>query len=262
MLITDRLAERCRHRGNGRSGAFVWRKAGGGALMRRKTLTTAIAGTALAAAAPAAHAAPTLDLGQPCYSTGDTMALTGAGWNPVRKISLSLTGAGVALNETTTDAQGNLRAELPLSQNDVEHLVPAGAARTRVVLAAMDGEAATANQPDPGVGLRVLVSHFGVAFLNQDRHGLNPRRRLALDVVGFTGLTGTRVFLHYVRGGKRRATVPLGVLTGACGDVRRTLPRAFPMRAPAAGRWDLVINRSATDIRVVPRIGADVRVRR
>ena len=228
--------------------------------MRRSIITTAIAATALAA--PAAQAAPTLQTSRPCYSTGDTLDLAGTGWNPMQRISLSLSGAAVSLAEATTDAQGVLRREIPLSQEDVDHLVGEQTVRRQVLIGAIDGEAATADQPDPGAAVRVTLSHFGAALLNQDAGALNPRRRLALHAVGFTGMAGKRVHLHYLRGGRRRASVPLGVLSGQCGDLRRTLPRAFPMRAPAAGRWELIINRSATDPRVGPRIGLDVRVRR
>src|SRR5215210_343495 len=88
-----------------------------------------------------------------------------------------------------------------------------------------------------------------------------PSRKVRFIGRGFIDTPEHVVYAHYVRGGKLRRTVRLGVAQGPCGriDVKR---RQFPVRKPRVGRWRLQVDNlstySAVPISVVVRIPIDV----
>jgi len=88
-----------------------------------------------------------------------------------------------------------------------------------------------------------------------------PSRRVRFRGRGFAEAGGV-VYAHYVRAGKVRRTVRLGVAKGPCGriDVMR---RQFPIRKPRVGRWTLQVDNqpsySAEPVSVVVRIPIDVK---
>ena len=230
-----------------------------------RTLTIASAAAlaaALAAAAPAA-ADPTLELDRPCYSPGDVMQVTGSGWTPTGGIDLSFTGDTIGLEKLVADTAGQLRATYDVTQRDVDEYIGPDAMNGQVLLGAVDTAAAEANDGRPaGAALRFTLSQFGAAA-TQDWQAIRARRRMAIQVAGFTGHAGRRLHLHYVRAGRRTASIPFGLLRGDCGDTQRTLQRAFPAKAGARpGRWTMVFNLSATDHRRFPRLALPVRVAR
>ena len=223
-----------------------------------RLLLSAAAATLLAAAP--ALGQPTLRVDKPCYAPGDTVVLTGEGWTPSGPIDVSFTGHSIAFNSLGADASGLLRAQLGFSEEVTEQLIREGSPRQRLTVAAVDQWAAQAGDGrTAGASATTLVSRFGVRLTNQDWDAIDPGRRLGLDVVGFTGDAGRKLHLHYMRGRKRFASVPIGAVSGPCGDVRKTLPRAFPFRRVAPGRWTFVFNFSRTDHRQ-PGLAADMRV--
>lgn len=217
---------------------------------------------ALAALAPAvATAAPTLAVDRPCYAPGDVIEASGAGYTPGGAVQLSFTGAAVGILETQADVTGGLRGQFEVGPDDVDALLSEDEVRREILLASVDQGLAQADPAAAGAAVRFLLTRFGAGW-NQDDRAMQPRRRLAVEVVGFTGEAGRTLHLHYVRGGRRVATVPLGRLKGSCGTLRRTLPRAFPMRRVPAGTWRLAFTLSRTDPGAVPGFSYDVRVRR
>lgn len=236
------------------------------ALIHRRSAALAVvpALAALAAlAAPAAAAAqPTLGVDRPCYSTGDVIEVSGAGYTPGGTVSLSFAGAGVGHNELQADPAGDIGASFEVREQDVDVFLRPDESQREVLLAAVD-QPPTADPAAPPAGATAffLLSRFGFSW-NQDDDAFRPRRRLAVDVAGFAGHAGRTLYLHYARGGRRVATVSLGRLRGPCGTLRRTLARAFPMRRVRAGTWRLAFTLSRTNPRAFPRLEWDVRVRR
>jgi hypothetical protein len=227
-----------------------------------RTAAAAVAAALTAAVGPpAAHAKPTLAVDQRCYAPGDVMDVSGAGYTPGGTVNLSFTGAGVGLNELQADLTGGLRAGFDVRPEDLEAFLSPDEVRREIVLAAVDAAQAQADPAAATASVTFLLTRFGVAS-NQDDQAMQPRRRLALQVAGFTTEEGRRLYLHYVRGERRVATVSLGRLTGPCGTLRKTLPRAFPMRRVQAGTWRLAFSLSRTDPTAAPGFSHDVRVRR
>ena len=222
-----------------------------------------IAATALVAVAPAgsAQAAATVTVDQPCYSPGDTMAVSGTGFTPGGQISLSFRGRSLGIRKATAGPAGELTERIPIGNGDAEALIPEGRSSGPLQVAAVDDTGAEAGSPDAFALTETRLSHFGVR-LSQDADAIVPRRRLTLQVAGFTGLAGRTAYLHYVRGGTRRASVRLGALRGACGDTLARLPRAFPAPISRAGAWTLAVTTSRTNPRAFPRIVIDARIRR
>lgn len=56
--------------------------------------------------------------------------------------------------------------------------------------------------------------------------------------------TGSSLYAHYYRGTTRIRTVRIGALTGACGDLRKTV-RQFPFRGVKAGQWRIFFSATA-----------------
>ncbi len=218
-------------------------------------LVAALAAAAAAAPATAVGAAG-LGVDRPCYSPGDVLDVSGRGYTPGGKVDLSFTGAGVGLNELQADLAGGVRAGFEIRDRDIEALLGPDEVQREVLLAAVDRTPpADPATPPASASTSFLLSRFDVAW-NQDDGAFRPRRRLAVRVAGFTGFAGRTLYLHYVRAGRRMATVSLGRLRGPCGTLRRTLARGFPMRRVPAGRWRLAFTLSRTDTR-----GRDARFR-
>jgi len=226
----------------------------------RRPITVLATAAALAAAAPAAQAAPTLRADRACYSTGDVIGLQGEGFTPLGAVDLSITGTSTSGHALEADAGGLLRAPIEMDFDMAEGLIPRDRLQTRVTITASDQAAVAA-----GLGVAAVASttttfsHFGVATF-QDPQALRSRRPLRLLAVGFTGMSGRRAYLHYVRAGRRCATVPLGIFRGACGDMTKTLRRAMPARIARPGAWRFVVSTSRLDHRAGLRYEIPVRV--
>jgi hypothetical protein len=236
----------------------------------RTSLARAAAAAALvAAAAPAAAAAaPSLGVDRPCYSPGDVIDVSGRGYTPGGKVDLSFTGAGVGLNELQADLAGGIRAGFEVRERDIDVFLRPDESQREVLLAAVDrtppadpATPADPASPPAAASTSFLLSRFDVAW-SQDQDAFRPRRPLRLEVAGFTGSAGRTLHLHYVRDGRRLATVGLGRLRGPCGTLRTTLARGFPQRRMPAGRWRPTFNLSRTDTRSAPAVSWNVTVRK
>ena len=224
------------------------------------------AALAVTAAVPAAAQAPrpTVQTDGACYSLDDVVGLSGTGWTPGGTVSVTFSGRGIGMVETTADQAGNLLAGVRVTEEIVENFLGNNDLTREIALTAYDqtrGEQ-TNNAPESIATGSTRMSRFEVNW-NQTDDAMEPGRRLAVEAVGYTGMAGRPLYLHYVRGGRRVATVRLGVIRGACGILRRTLPRAFPRSIARPGRWSLVFGTSRTQ--ATPRnamwIRKDVRIR-
>jgi hypothetical protein len=71
----------------------------------------------------------------------------------------------------------------------------------------------------------------------------DPARSMTIDTFGWT-VAGSALYAHYYRGTTRIRTVPIGALTGPCGDLRRTV-RQFPFARVKAGEWRIFFSATA-----------------
>ncbi len=188
-----------------------------------------------------AAAAPTVNADLPCYSPGQSIRLTGAGYTPGGDVAMlfSLSGAHgsnvvSARDPLTADAAGgingrvaapplasdnDLRETVTMTANDQARLGPTGPvgppedsfATTQFTLSAAD----------------VLVVPWLIGHVN-------PRALTTFKVMGWEPYR--KVYAHYFLNGKRIKTVEIGSVSGPCGDMTKKV-RQFPFRPVPAGRY-------------------------
>jgi hypothetical protein len=213
--------------------------------------------------AAVAHAAPTLSFDQPCYSPGDTMAFTGAGYTSGGAVSLlfnSLATQEVGTFDTTADAAGAIagRLETPdpddyLGENDSAGEM--GVAANDMTL--VQGGAG----PDQAVGFATIrLSRFEVRLEQPNGRAPRAAKRMRVEAVGFTTARGQTLYAHYRRNRRTHKTVKLGRLNGDCGDRTSTLKRALP-KGLRPGRYELVFNTSRTNPQAFPKQSRSLRLR-
>jgi hypothetical protein len=197
--------------------------------------------TATLALPAIAAAAPTVNADLPCYSPGQPIGLSGAGYTPAGDVGLlfqlsgahgsnmvapkdplkadSAGGIGARLPAPNLASDNDLRENVTLTANDLARMGPNGPlgppeesfAATSFVLSAVD----------------VLVTPW------LSGHG-NPRALTTFKVVGWAPYR--RVYAHYFLNGKHVKTVTIGAVSGPCGDMTRKV-RQFPFRPVPAGRY-------------------------
>lgn len=203
---------------------------------------------AIAVPSAAAQAAPTLHADRPCYTPGEAMTLTGAGFTP---------GSAVGFFFQLMGAHGNnlLSGDTPSTAD------PAGSFTTRYgapKLASSDdlqeqlivtaNEQPPAGQPPPATGppfgvAQVLVSTFDVVVAPWDRKQVDPRKTITVRAYGYE--PATKLWAHYVLRGKRIKTVYVGALTGPCGNAVKHM-REFPFRPVPAGTYSVYFQGTQT----------------
>jgi hypothetical protein len=172
------------------------------------TRSLAVAAGVAALAAPSAAAAPSLTVSpqKPCYSSGESVNLLGAGFSPLD--SANITRDGTLLGALNTDANGAFNGVLTLAQNS---------GRQTKTYTATDGTNSTLT-----ASAQITVSSVRVGL--KPAQGA-PGRIMTITARGFT--TGQTLWAHVTRG-KSKRTLKIGGLTGACGGLktrRRLLPR-------------------------------------
>jgi hypothetical protein len=198
-------------------------------------LTATLAVPALAAAAPTVNA----DL--PCYTPGQPIGLSGAGYTPAGDVGLMLQLSGARGNNTVTpnpplkaDAAGGISARLPApalaSDNDL---------RETVTLTANDqarlGPSGPIGPPEESfAATQFMLSGVDVLVGPWLNGHATPRALTTFRVFGWEPYR--RVYAHYFLNGKRIRTVAIGAVSGPCGDMTKKL-RQFPFRPVPAGRY-------------------------
>ena len=230
--------------------------------MSRSLLAAVVA--ACAAIMPAAAWAqenPTLAFDKPCYSAGDPVGFTGAGYSPNGEVNFFFAAAGHVGNyDTRADGTGALSGRI--GTPDADHFLDDDQVSATVTVTANDRTRIDAGAPPE--------QRFGAAQFTLSRFGVRLRRRgggaaraalpMRVEVVGWTHVLGEMLYLHYRRGGRTVKSVRLGRLAGDCGDRRVTLRRGLP-RGARPGRYQLVFNTSASDPRSKPRMTMTQRLR-
>jgi hypothetical protein len=187
-------------------------------------------------AAPAAGATLTVD--RPCVAEGERVTLSAAGLTPgvAPRLTLSREGRPPLVEATgpMADAAGRLRwiYGFPRRTTWFE------SGETRFRMTAELGDATTA-----------LTFARRAVTVQTPGGRLAPARPATIRADGFASQRGKRLYAHWLRGGKRRKSVSLGRLAGACGSLTKRLPRGFPFRPVEPGTWHVAFNTSPTNPR-------------
>ena len=169
----------------------------------------AVAGAALAAAAPAQAATLALGGSKSCYRAGDTLTVNGAGFTPNGQASVTLEGR--SLGTVPTDPAGNFST--PLTIGVLEGIGNRLLVATDALNPANVGQA------------QFLGSSLDVTV--RPKNGA-AGRKLRVKASGFT--TGKRLYAHIIRKRYKR-NVFVGKLKGPCRTLKlrkRVLPPGTP----------------------------------
>jgi hypothetical protein len=215
--------------------------------MSRFTIRTVGAIGALALAAPAAAAAqqPTLQLDRGCYTDGQEMAFTGAGYTPGGQVDLLFASNFEVRGGYTTlaDAGGALNGTVAV--DDADQLLPEDEDRETILVTSNDQTRIAANQQPP-------ESQFGVSQFTFTRwEGFSPGRyvpgkRVSVEIFGWAFATGKVAWLLFQKGSRTVKSVKVGRLDDACGDrtAKVRVPRDL---TPGAYRVVLTTDRKLRD---------------
>jgi hypothetical protein len=196
----------------------------------RCTLGGAAVLAALIAApgAGAQSAPPTLAFDHPCYVEGQPMAISGAGYSPAGPVHLLFTRISgefesLGVVSTAADPTGaiNVTVQAPDLATDSTRDSDAVAANDEVKIVAGLG-------PDLAVaGGTFQVTALGVYVPQWDGRPPSRRKGVSVHAIGFTLDVGQTLYAHYLRRGRAVRSVPVGRLTGDCGDLDATM-KQFP----------------------------------
>jgi hypothetical protein len=207
-------------------------------LILMRVLTPILAVTA-ALLAPQAAAAATIDPLGPCYrsvdsETRETVLVKASGFTPGEKVNVYIDGRVVQENVTVLP-DGNI-------EGGVAAPYQASGERSFTLTVTQVGQPSNTASAS---------SRVAALALRLKPRKADPGRRVRFLGRGF--IDGTEVFAHYVRKGKLRKTVSLGVPQGPCGrvDVKR---RQIPVARPALGRWTLQVDNEETYSREPPGV--------
>jgi len=211
-----------------------------------------------------ALARPSLSFDAPCYSAGDTIAYSGGGYTPDGEVNMFFGTAGklVGRYATHADATGALSGRLDAP--DPGRFMDSAEDAAEVGVSANDQARLDADAgPEESVGFATFrLSRFGFRMRTPGNRDMTPRRPVRFEVTGYTNAVGRPAFLHYRRAGRTLETVRLGTLRGPCGDLKKSLRRAFPFRPVPAGEYKLAVTTSPTSATRAPMTRATVRVAR
>ena len=230
--------------------------------MSRSLLAAVVAAcAAIMPAAAWAQDGPTLEFDRPCYSDGDPVGFTGAGYTPNGEVGfLFAAGGRLGGYDTRADGAGALFGRI--GTPDADHFLDDDEDSATLSVTANDVTRIDAGAPPEQqfAAAQFTLSRFAIRLTR--RGGGAPRAALPMrvEVVGWTHVLGEMLYLHYRRGGRTVKSVRLGRLAGDCGDRTVTLRRGLP-RSARPGRYQLVFNTSASDPRSKPRMTMTQRLR-
>jgi len=199
---------------------------------------------AAASAAPAAHAAPTLQIDKPCYTPGEEMTLTGGGYTAGGHVNFAFSLKGdngsnlmFSREPSFADASGAIREEfgapdLASSDDSEEQVVITASDETRLA-----PDAPPMPPEETFAAATTMLSVFDVYVPAWEANGrIDPRGKTRIYAYGYE--PAKKLWAHYVLRGKRVKTVLVGLLTGPCGNLTKTI-RQFPFRPVPAGTYSI-----------------------
>ncbi|HEX2161628.1 MAG TPA: hypothetical protein VHF88_07390 [Thermoleophilaceae bacterium] len=191
----------------------------------RSRSAAALAASALVAAFPGAAALaadpPSLRTTYPCYSSGESVLLTGSGFTPDGEVALSLSGQQLTTLDADTDGGFSLRLQAP----------DALFGTTSLRFTATDRA-----QPRLSDHATLRIADSDVLVTPMAGTPEQPRRIRAW------GFFGSHAFYAHVkrRGARRARNIYLGTPRGPCGvlDVERRLFRRTPRQGAYVLQFD------------------------
>lgn len=181
----------------------------------RPRSAAALAVSAVLAAAPSiASGAPppaALDTSYPCYSSGESVLLSGAGFTPQGRVTLSVSGRQLTTLDADLDGDFTVRVQAPEALFGTVHMRFTATDRT---------------QPGLSDGATVRIANTDVVVTPEIGSPSELRR---IRAWGFFG--SSTVYAHVKRhGAARTRNIRLGTPRGACGvlDTQRRLFRNEP----------------------------------
>ena len=240
--------------------------------MRSAAVLGAIGATL--AFAPAASAATAVSVAKTCYAEGDRIAINGSGFTPGGGVDLTLERGATVLersSEPRAEPDG-LQPEGPdgsvvgrYGLDNETGFFQGNETRFDMTLRLVDRSRRDAGQPlespDVTATTTFIFSRWNVG-IRAPAGKVHPARAVGMNAVGYTNAIGRRLYVHYVRRGRRVHTRRLGILRAPCGDMRARLSRGFPFRPVARGTWSVVFNSSRTNHRAADSVAHRTRVAR
>jgi hypothetical protein len=239
--------------------------------LRRTAAASIVAVAALGASAAPAAGVISLAPVRPCLSELDAVSPNASGLTPGGAVKFDLASAGRPLLSTAAQPaapDGTYRVAAPFPSSVTDRWFPD--ATTETIPLAMtitdltrlnSGQPATS--PDVTGTANVTFSRWNILIGTPGGAAPVPRARIRFRAVGWTADIGKPLYVHYIRGRRDVRSVRLGVLKGPCGNVTKTLDRAFPFRPVRPGQYRFLFTASATNPNKQPRIVTRlIRVRR
>ena len=234
--------------------------------MHRSPMTTvstaAIGFAVLAAPATAQAPRPTLAFDRPCYGQQDVIEFSGQQYTAGGEVGLLFAHAGrIGSFSVTADPSGAIggRLEAP----DPDRFLDESEDRATLRVTANDQtrmEDGTA-QSDPQATFGISEFTLARTWARLTPASPKPGRRLRVQVRGAASESGTPMYLHYRRGTKSIKVVPLGRLSGPCGDLSKRVARAFPVNDARPGKYTLYVSTARRNPRRGGYFSFPVRVR-
>ena len=205
--------------------------------MRRRIAASVVATLAVLCALAVPASAATVRIDRSCVAEGERATFTGdVAPNATPRLTLSRAGRPPLVSATgpVADAAGRVTWVYGFARRTT--WFDSGERRFRMTVRLDD---ATTSMTFARRDVRVTAPGGRIA----------PNRAATIRADGFASQRGKRLYAHWLRGGKRRATRSLGRLRGACGTLTRRLARGFPFRPVDPGTWHVALNTSRTNPR-------------
>ena len=202
----------------------------------------------------AALGATSVSVARQCYAEGDTIEVTGGGFTPSGKVTVSLERGTAVLEKDEQNPQAEADGTLSGGYTVANETGWFEATETRfdMTLRALDQTRASSGQPPESPDVSATTSfifsrwNVGIRAIGGKIH---PKRPVTVNAIGYTNAIGKPLYAHWLRGRKRVYTKRLGLLKGPCGDRKVRLSKGFPFRPVARGSYTVSFNSSRTDPR-------------
>jgi hypothetical protein len=212
--------------------------------MHRPSVVLAIALASLAAAeaGQAQEPQPTLQFGGSCFTEGQAVPFSGAGYTPGGEVTLQFADAGAMRGAYTTNADASGALNDWFRVDDADQLLNADDEREPIDVTANDKTRIEAGQLP-------VESQFGVGTFTFTRWEafskghFTPGKRSTVEIFGWAFATGKPAWFLFRKGSRTVASIPIGRLDNVCGDRKAKIK--VPRRLKP-GRYRVVLTTDRT----------------